>query len=141
MIIVDTNVVSEPMRPQAEPAVQNWLDQQSAETLYLTSISLAELLLGIALLPKGKRKRGLDKALKELLEGLFGSRVLPFDQDAAVAYPALVHNARTQGYTLSVADAQIAAIASVHGFTVATRDVAPFLAAGIQTLNPWEVVT
>jgi predicted nucleic acid-binding protein len=138
LIILDTNVVSEPMRRNGDPAVQAWLDRQVAETLYLTATSLSELLVGIEILPKGKRKEGLDDALSELLDMLFESRFLPFDRVAATAYAPLVSRARAKGLSISVADAQIAAIASVHGFTVATRDTAPFVAAGVPVTNPWE---
>lgn len=138
MIILDTNVVSEPMRPNSNPAVQAWLNQQAAETLYLTATSLSELLAGIAILPEGKRKEGLGSALSELAAKLFGSRILPFDQDAATAYAPLIGRARAAGRLLSMADGQIAAIAATHGFTVATRDTAPFAAAGVPVINPWE---
>ena len=137
MIILDTNVVSEPMKPNGNPAVQAWLDQQTAETLYLTTTSLSELLVGIEFLPEGKRKEGLDAALNNLLEQLFGSRILPFDSQAARAYAPLIGRAKTNGCAISVADGQIAAIASVHGFTVATRDTAPFIATGVPIINPW----
>ena len=139
MIILDTNVVSEPMKPNAHPAVVAWLDQQVAETLYLTATSLAELLVGIEVLPVGKRKEGLDAALAELVSRLFGSRVLPFDHHAAMAYARLVNRARTSGRIISVADAACAAIAAVHGFTVATRDTEPVVATGVSVINPWEV--
>ena len=138
MIILDTNIISEPLKPNANPAVQAWLDRQAAETLYLTATSLSELLVGVAILPKSKRKTGLDTALSELLANLFGSRILAFDQRAAVAYAPLVSRARSAGRYISVADGQIAAIASVHGFTVATRDTAPFVAAGVPIINPWD---
>ena len=138
MIVLDTNVVSEPMRRNGNPAVGAWLDRQVAETLYLTAPSLSELLVGIAILPKGKRKAVLDASLSELLHILFGSRILPFDQTAALAYAPLVNRARAKGRPISVADGQIAAIAAVHGFTVATRDTAPFIAAGVPVTNPWE---
>ena len=138
MIILDTNVVSEPMRRNGNPAVQSWLDQQAAETLYLTATSLSELLVGIELLPDSKRKKGLSKALSELLEVLFGSRILPFDRQAALAYAPLVIRARARGRLVSVADGQIAAIAETHGYTVATRDTAPFVAAGVPVINPWD---
>jgi hypothetical protein len=137
LIILDTNVISEPMRPQGDPAVQAWLDRQEAETLYVTTINLAELLVGIELVPVGKRRAHLTLSLTKLLERLFGSRVLAFDQPAAVAYASVVARARTAGYTISVADAQIAAIALVTGFTVATRDTDPFEAARIPIVNPW----
>lgn len=137
MIVLDTNVVSEPIKRRANPAVQAWLDEQAAETLYLTATSLAELLLGIEIMPDGRRKDGLGAALAELVAGLFESRILPFDQRAATAYAPLVGRARADGRILSVADGQIAAIAAVHGFTVATRDTAPFVAAGVPVINPW----
>jgi len=138
MIVLDTNVVSEPMKPNGNPAVQAWLDQQVVETLYLTATSLSELLVGIKMLPDGKRKKGLDAALSELMVALFGSRILPFDQQAAMAYAPLVEHARASGRHISMADAQIAAIAAIHGFTVATRDTEPFVAAGVPVINPWE---
>ncbi len=138
MIVLDTNVVSEPMKPKGNPAVQTWLDRQAAETLYLTATSLSELLVGIEILPNSKRRVGLAAALNELLVSLFGPRILPFDQRAAMAYAPLVGRARSRGSLISVADGQIAAIASVHGFTVATRDTAPFIAAGVPIISPWE---
>lgn len=126
------------MKPNANSAVQTWLDRQAAETLYLTATSLSELLVGIEILPDSKRKAGLDAALSELLVNLFGSRILPFDQRAAMAYAPLVGRARAGGRVISVADGQIAAIASVHGFMIATRDTAPFVATGVPVINPWD---
>lgn len=138
MIVLDTNVVSEPMKPSGDPAVRSWLDRQVAETLYLTATSLSELLVGIEILPDGKRKEGLDTALTELLVRLFGSRILPFDQQTAKAYAKLIGHARNGGHVISVVDGQIAAIATVHGFSVATRDTAPFVAADVPVINPWK---
>ena len=138
MIVLDTNVVSEPMKPDADRRVEAWLDEQLAETLYITSISLSELFLGVELLPDGKRKKELGVALRELLETLFGDRVLPFELQAAIQYAASMSKARAAGRTISMADGQIAAIAAAHGFTVATRDTAPFVAAGVPVVNPWE---
>lgn len=137
MMILDTNVISEPMKAAADPLVADWLDRQAAETLYLTAINLSELLLGIELLPEGKRKRGLDQAMQQLLDRLFAARFLDFDREAAVAYAVLVRRALARGLAISVADGQIAAIAAVHGFAVVTRDTAPFLAAGVPVVNPW----
>ncbi len=114
------------------------LIRQTIETVYLTATNLSEPLVGIAILPAGKRKEGLDAALGELVERLFGARVLPFDQQAAVTYAHLLGRARASGYPISVADGQIAAIATVHGFTVATRDTAPFVAVGAPIINPWQ---
>jgi hypothetical protein len=140
MIILDTNVVSEPMRANANPAVRAWLDRQIAETLFLTTTSLSELLVGIELLPGGKRRDGLADALASILEKLFGARILSFDKPAALAYAPLIGRTRNVGRVISVADAQIAAIATVHEFTVATRDTEPFLAAGVPVINPWESI-
>lgn len=137
MILLDTNVVSEPIRPKGDLAVQRWLDQQVAETLYLAVTSLSELLVGIAMMPAGRRKQGLATALDELVKQLFGSRILPFDREAAVEYARLVALAGKVGRKIAVADGQIAAIAAVHGFTVATRDTEPFVAVGIPVINPW----
>jgi toxin FitB len=139
VIILDTNVVSEPMKRDGDRGVQTWLDEQIAETLYITSISVAELLLGVELLPDGKRKEGLALALSDLLATLFGDRILPFDLDAATMYAARINKARAAGRAISMADGQIAAIAAVHGFTVATRDTAPFVAAGVPVVSPWEL--
>ncbi|MGA2494913.1 MAG: type II toxin-antitoxin system VapC family toxin [Roseiarcus sp.] len=137
MIILDTNVVSEPMKANGAPSVADWLDRQAAETLYLTAVNLAELLVGVETMPAGKRREGVGAALAALIAELFGARILPFDEDAARAYAALVARARAKGVALSVADAQIAAIATVRGFVVATRDTAPFVAAGVPIIDPW----
>lgn len=137
MIILDTNVISEPMKPQGNPAVQAWLDRQVAETLYLTTINLSELLVGIELIPPGKRRDGLSESLDRLLNRLFGSRILSFDPPAAAAYASVVKRTRVKGYSISVADAQIAAIAKISGFAVATRDREPFAAAGTPIIDPW----
>lgn len=137
MIILDPNVISEQLRPGASAMVDAWLDRQTVETLYLTATSLSELLVGIELLPAGKRRASLAAALSSLLEQMFADRILPFDDKAARAYAPMVKNARAAGRAISIGDGQIAAIAMVHGFAVATRDTAPFLAAGVQTINPW----
>lgn len=139
MIVLDTNVISEPMKANGSPAVLAWLDQQAPETLYLTAVNLAELLVGIAILPQGRRKRGLDAALAELISRLFGDRVLSFDEAAAKVYALLIERAQAGGHTITVSDGQIAAIAAVHGFAVATRDTGPFMAAGVPVISPWEM--
>ena len=137
MIILDTNVVSEPMRPNADPAVRDWLDRQHPDTLFLTAINLAELFAGIDALPDGKRKDGLGAGLAALLAKLFGPRILAFDQDAAFGYATIQSRARAAGHGISFADGQIAAIALCHGFSVATRDATPFRAAGVKVVDPW----
>jgi predicted nucleic acid-binding protein len=137
MIVLDTNVISEPLKSRADPAVIRWLDAQDPETLYLTATALSEVLIGIALLPAGKRKRGMELAMQSLQTKLFAGRFLSFDREAAIAFAFLGSRAAAKGYSISVADCQIAAIASVHGFAVATRDTAPFIAAGVPVVNPW----
>lgn len=137
MILLDTNVVSEPLRPKPDSQVMAWLDAQTAETLYLSTISLAELQLGIESLPAGKRRKALAAALAEQIIALFGERILPFDLAAAQAYAQIVIRARRRGHPLAVADALIAAIAASRHFIVATRDVGPFEAAGVPLINPW----
>ncbi|HTD29617.1 MAG TPA: type II toxin-antitoxin system VapC family toxin [Xanthomonadaceae bacterium] len=136
MIVLDTNVVSEAMKPSSEPTVRAWLNDQAAETLYLSSVTLAELLFGIGSLPPGRRKTALAGTLDSLLD-LFQGRVLPFDTEAARHYAVLALNARSAGRGFPTPDGYIAAIAVAHGYTVATRDVAPFEAAGVQVINPW----
>ncbi len=138
MIILDTIVISEPLKPRADPAVIRWLDAQDPDSLYITAVNLAEVLIGIALLPAGKRKRGMELAARSLQVKLFASRFLSFDREAAIAFSLLGSRAAAKGYPISMADCQIAAIAAVHGFTVATRDTAPFLAAGVPIINPWK---
>lgn len=138
MIILDTNVVSEVIKVGRSSAVVAWLDEMPADSLYLTAVSLSELCIGVEILPLGKRKSALKADLGDLLGKLFGSRVLPFDEDAAIAYGALVGKARLAGKTVSMPDGQIGSIAAVKGFTVATRDTAPFVALGVSTLNPWD---
>jgi predicted nucleic acid-binding protein len=138
VIVLDTNVVAEPMKPRGDPAVLDWLDRQASETLYLTAISLSELLVGIQIMPEGRRRKGLSSALSEVLNALFESRILAFDHTAAAGYATLVASARRKGRVISMADAQIAAIALAHGFAVATRDTEPFAAAGLSVIDPWE---
>ena len=136
MIILDTNVVSEAMKPSADSAVTAWLDAQLADTLYLSAITLAELLFGISSLPTGRRKDLLNALLDDLLAA-FEDRVLPFNNAAARAYADLAAKARAAGRGLPIPDGYIAAIAVAHGFAVATRDAAPFEAAGVTVINPW----
>jgi len=137
MIILDTNVVSETMKPEPHPAVRDWLNDQAAETLYLTSVTLAELLFGIGALPAGKRKDMLAQTLDSLM-GLFTDRVLPFDIDAARHYANLAVAAKVSGRGFPTPDGYIAAIAASRGFIVASRDTSPYQVAKVIVINPWE---
>ena len=136
MILLDTNVISEAMKPAPERAVRDWLDAQTAETLFLSSVTIAELSFGIAALPKGRRKDNLTAALEGLL-ALFAARILPFDTAAAQRYGELAAKARIAGRGFPTPDGYIAAIAATQGFVVATRDASAFAAAGLQVINPW----
>ncbi|WP_018236868.1 type II toxin-antitoxin system VapC family toxin [Ensifer sp. BR816] len=136
MILLDTNVVSEAMKPEPNLAVRSWLNEQAAETLYLSSVTLAELLFGIGALPDGRRKKALAETLDGVLE-LFGDRVLPFDVEAARHYAGLAVKARAAGRGFPTPDGYIAAIAASKGFIIATRDISPFEAAGLAVVNPW----
>ena len=136
MIVLDTNVVSEAMRTTPSPAVIDWMDRQAAETLYLSSVTIAELLYGVGALPAGRRKQALRSAVDGLIE-LFHDRVLPFNLEAARCYADLAVTARMGGKGFPTPDGYIAAIAVANGFTVATRDAGPFQAAGIDIIDPW----
>ena len=140
MIVLDTNVVSEAMKPKPDAVVRGWLNNQAAETLYLSTVTLAELLFGIGALPAGKRRNLLDRALTELLE-LFKDRILPFDTDAARHYAGLAMTAKNAGRGFPTPDGYIAAVAASRGFIMASRDTSPFEAAGVTVINPWKTVS
>lgn len=136
MILLDTNVVSEAMKPEPHRAVRDWLDAQAAETLFLSSVTIAELMFGIGALPEGKRKDNLAVALDGVM-GLFDRRILPFDTEAARRYADLAVKARAAGRGFPTPDGYIAAIAAVHRFAVASRDTSAFTAADLPVIDPW----
>ena len=138
MILLDTNVISEPQRQEPNPRVLDWLDSQALETLYLSTITVAELRAGIALMPAGKRRARLDENLEKRLLPMFANRVLSFDMACTKAYAELLAKCRAAGLAVETADAFIAAVALANGFIVATRDAGLFEAAGLNVINPWE---
>lgn len=138
MILVDTNVISEPWKPTPDPRVLAWIDAQTIETLYVSAVTVAELRFGIAALPAGKRRTTLHDRLEGDVLPLFEGRVLPFDLSASQAYAALMAQAKAAGKAIGKADGYIAATAAARGLTVATRDTAPFEAAGVPMINPWQ---
>ena len=140
MILLDTNVVSEAMKPEPHPSVHDWLDAQAAETLYLSSVTVAELMFGIAALPKGKHQDNLAAALDGVLE-LFDGRILTFDTAAVRRYADLAVKARAAGKGFPTPDGYIAAIAAAHGFAVASRDTSAFTAAGLTVIDPWTLAS
>jgi len=138
LILRDTNVVSEPLRQAPEPRVVAWIDAQPLETLFLSAITVAELRAGVALLPAGKRRTGLQESLEKRVLPLFAGRVLPFDLTCTQVYAELMAKARKTGHAISTTDGYIAAIAVANGLAVATRDTKPFEAAGVAVINPWQ---
>ncbi|MBN6739264.1 type II toxin-antitoxin system VapC family toxin [Acidithiobacillus sp. MC6.1] len=138
MILLDTNVISEPQRQAPNASVLDWIDAQSLETLYLSAITVAELRAGIALMPAGKRRDSLHESLEKRLLPMFANRVLSFDMACTSAYAELLAKSRAAGLAIETADAFIAAVALANGFMVATRDTSPFEAAGLEVINPWE---
>lgn len=136
MIVLDTNVVSEAMRPQPDKTVMTWLNGQAVESLYLPSVALAELLFGLGVLPHGARKDRLARALDGLF-ALFPGRVLPFDQESARRYADMAAAARSAGRPLPTTDGYIAATAAARGFAVATRNIRHFEGTGVELIDPW----
>ena len=137
MIIFDTNVISELMRQDPETKVVSWLDDQPTSSLFITAITEAEVLRGIAILPEGRRKRGLAAAAEYAFNVLLNRRILPFDSAAAQAYAAIAAERLAAGRPISQSDCQIAAIARARGAAVATRDAGGFIGCGIDVINPW----
>ena len=137
MFVLDTNVASELMRPEPEPAVAEWVAARATSSLFLTAISEAELRFGLAVMPHGRRRAGLAAGLARMLRTGFANRVLPFDSGAARAYAEIAAARRTLGRPVSQFDGQIAAIARSNGMAVATRNVLDFDEMGIDVVDPW----
>jgi len=137
MILLDTNVVSEPLRKVSDPSVVKWLDGQPLETLHLSTITVAELRFGVRALPAGRRRERLSEDIERRILPMFTGRILSFDLAASQAYAELMATARSNGQAISVSDGYIAAIAAANGAKVATRDTVPFEAAGLATIDPW----
>ena len=137
MILLDTNVLSELMRPAPDPAVAAWVASRSAVGLATTTITKAEILHGIARLPSGRRRAALQRAAAAMFDEEFGERVLPFDSAAAPHYASLRSARERAGRPISAFDAQIAAIARTHRATIATRDLGGFEDCGVPLVDPW----
>lgn len=135
MIILDTNVVSDPMSPSPSDAVLRWLDEQPRPSTYVTVISEAEMIGGAFALAAGGRREALSRQITAIFAEEFAGRILPFDRAAAQAFPSVAR--RVQGKFVLDPDAQIAAIALVHGATIATRNFKHFLGRGVRLFNPW----
>lgn len=137
MIVLDTNILSETMRAEPDVRVMRWLSSQHDSRLFITAVSEAEILFGLARLPLGKRRKALEEAASEMF-ALFQERSLAFDSDAAKVFAEIAAAAEQKGRVVAMADAQIAAIVRARGGTLATRNVNDFATFGISLFNPWE---
>ncbi|GKT26857.1 type II toxin-antitoxin system VapC family toxin [Acidovorax sp. SUPP3334] len=137
MIVLDTNVLSETLRPAPEDVPMAWLDRQRRSALFTTTISRAELLYGVHVLPDGQRRTALLEAVKGIFVMDLAGQILGFDDDAADAYAEISASRKAAGKPISQFDAMIAAITKSRGASLATRNVKDFLDCGIQVINPW----
>lgn len=138
-ILLDTNVLSELMRPQPDQTVMDWFAGRTGTIFYVSAITQAEIMLGISLLPVGKRRDALTAAADGMFSQDFPGRCLPFDATGAVTYAAIVSSSRRAGQAISTEDALIAAIALAHGYPLATRNTKDFLHInGLTLYNPWQ---
>ena len=137
MILLDTNVLSELMKANPTDQVLAWVDAQPASELFISTITVAEILYGVSRMPDGKRRDRLRKAAEEMFEGEFSDRLLSFDYSAAAYYAALVSHRERIGRPISTEDAQIAAICLAHDAALATRNVRDFEECTLDVINPW----
>jgi predicted nucleic acid-binding protein len=137
IFIVDTNVLSELMRPSPDPVVVSWMAARPAARIFTTAVTQAEILLGLALMPAGRRRNELSVLVEEMFERDLKGRILPFDAPAASIYARFIADRRRQGHPVTAADAQIAAIAESRGGTLVTRNVADFAGIATPVLDPW----
>ena len=137
MILLDTNIISEVMLLQPNRNVRQWLDKQIIETLFLSSVSIAEITFGIEILPEGKKRERLTQEFENFVLPYFGDRILNFDKNSARAFAVLTARTRKKGLAIGMADAYIGAIAYSNKLTVATRDTSPFEAMGLKVINPF----
>ena len=138
MIILDTNVVMELMRPTPEPRVLRWFGNQAAEDLHVTAITMAEILYGIELISTGRRRDVVRAGAEKMFDDVFADRILTFEDRAARAFSQIASSRRRQGKPMTEFDAQIAAITRVHGATLATRNPYVFEGCGVRLVNPWQ---
>jgi toxin FitB len=137
VIVLDTNVLSEVMKPAPDPAVARWMVREQGRGLFTTAVSEAEIIYGITILPDGRRKRDLDAAAQGIL-ALFAGRILPFDSPAAREFASIVAARRRLGRPIQDFDAQIAAITRARGMSLATRNGQHFVDTGVLIINPWQ---
>jgi hypothetical protein len=139
MVLVDTNVLSELMRPDPNEGVVRWIDEQPDDEVWISAVTVGEIQLGVALLPQGHRKQLLTKIAGQMLKEEFSEKCLPLDFEAAGEYAKIVASRNHQGRPITVEDAQIAAIAITADIVLATRNTQDFLdIEGLKLVNPWE---
>mgnify|MGYP000382097280 CR=1 FL=1 len=138
MILIDTNVVSEIMKPSPATSVLEWLNRRDTVLLYLSTITIAEIGYGLRILPEGKRRQLLSERFKGFVEKGFEQRILSFDERSAYQYAEVMGHRKEIGRPLSIADGQIASIARANEFIVATRNVSDFDECGVKFTNPFE---
>ena len=138
MTVLDTNVLSEFMRPVPHDAVTRWFASQTSEELLLTAVTMAEVLYGIEILPAGKKRDALRLRAQKLFDGVYAGRILPFDDGAARQFGLLTAARRKAGRPIEKLDGQIAAIARAHGAVLATRNTADFEGCGVKLVDPWQ---
>ncbi len=136
-VLLDTNVVSELLRPSPNPAVESWVAARPTAELHFSAVGEAELRYGVLILPTGRRRDALALVIEGILREDFEGRILPFDSAAARAYADIAATRRSAGRIVAPADGQIAAIARTHGMAVATRNVRHFEDTGIEVVDPW----
>lgn len=139
MIILDTNIISELMKPLPAQSLLAWLDQQESDTLFITSVTVGEIMYGLHALPEGRRRASLEDAFKKVLNEAFAGRSHPFDDLAAMQYGKIMSACKGKGRGMSVCDGQIAAIVAAHRCQLATRNIKDFEACGISVVNPFTV--
>jgi predicted nucleic acid-binding protein len=139
MMLLDTNILSEMMRPKPNDDVILWLNQQDSQGLFISSISIAEISYGLYVLPKGKRKQNLQQRFELFVRKAFQFRLLDFNEQAGNIYGKVMGEVKLTGHPMSVADGQIAAIALAKGFTLVTRNIKDFEYSGVVLINPFEV--
>lgn len=137
MVILDTNVVAEMMKPWPSPAVASWLNSQESPTLFLTTITVGEIGYGLRVMPQDQRRLQLEQGFERVLAEAFAGRVLAFDEEAARHYGEVMGRRKEIGRPLSVLDGQIASIARARGWAVATRNVRDFVECGVEIINPF----
>lgn len=138
MIIFDTNLISEAIKPACEPCVRDWLKTIDHREPCTTTINLLEVRSGISLLPDGRRKTELRELTEAYIAAVFANRLLAFDNACASAFAEIHADMKRRGRAISFADCQIAAIALINACPVATRDTDPFRDTGLEVINPWE---